>query len=118
MPATTIAATIRIPTNVPKNLWSQGTADSFSKPHVLCMCNPPNQIFLKQSISAFSSLVKTRSERQKVRYTIPMTDTQWDNLLDNIEKRFGAIEVVTEDILNDRDGQEAIVGVKEIVEIE
>ncbi len=47
-----------------------------------------------------------------------MTDTQWDNLLDTIEKRFGEVEIVTEDILNDRDGGQSIAGVKEIVEIE
>lgn len=47
-----------------------------------------------------------------------MTDTQWDNLLDNIEKRFGTVEVITEDILNEHAGETSIVGVKEIVEIE
>lgn len=54
----------------------------------------------------------------KISYTVAMTDTQWDNLLDTIEKRFGQIEVVTEDILNDRAGDVSIIGVKEIVEIE
>jgi hypothetical protein len=47
-----------------------------------------------------------------------MTDTQWDSLLKNIEKRFGTLEVVTEDILNDRDATDSIIGVKEIVELE
>jgi hypothetical protein len=47
-----------------------------------------------------------------------MTDTQWESLLDNIEKRFGALEVITEDILNDREIGDSIIGVKEIVEIE
>lgn len=47
-----------------------------------------------------------------------MNDQQWDKLIEDLQKRFGDLEVVTEEIIGEHSGEMQVEGSREILEFE
>lgn len=47
-----------------------------------------------------------------------MNDTQWENLLDSLEKRFPGVDIFSEELAMNRGGETVMEGIREIAEFD